>query len=397
VTIEEDAIQASFEFMGSDFWDYGKGSGKKYGASVQLLRHVWGKVNVKMSYCTLQRWLDYYRQFGEAPARSKRNKNKRTSIGKLRTTGRGAFNRDHELVLHSIIEHQPQLYLDEMQDEMVKLTGKLWSTSTIWMKLHTLGYSLKTIVHRAKQQSQRELNDYHSRMRDRVTHPRQCLFLDETARGENASRRRRAWSPVGITPIIPAAMVRDFDKRYTLLAACNWEGFVFEGCQIVEREQSKDDKNPDRGTVDSDRFIKYIKECVVPCLGKFVLSEPNSIVIMDNASIHNSIVIRDLIEAAGAILVYTAPYFPEFNPIEFMFGEYKKSLRRISHDRQVFWYDVHYMSLQVVTPDMAKKFFLKCEVPGMKEWFENRERRLEHDDLVLFPLNELHELWFDFF
>jgi transposase len=67
---------------------------------------------------------------------------------------------------------------------------------------------------------------------------------------------------------------------------------------------------------------------------------------MDNASIHISIEIRELIEAPGAILVYTAPYVPDFNPIEFMFGEYKKSLRCISHDRQVYWYDVHHISVR---------------------------------------------------
>ena len=111
-------------------------------------------------------------------------------------------------------------------------------------------------------------------MRDRVLHPRQVLFIDESAKDANAARRRRAWSPFGITPIVDAPMVREFDKRYTLIAACNWEGFVQEACHIVEREHGKDDPNPDRGTVDTGRFEQYLEDFVVPVLGELSYRNP---------------------------------------------------------------------------------------------------------------------------
>ena len=124
-------------------------------------------------------------------------------------------------------------------------------------------------------------------------------------------------------------------------------------------------------------------------LGKCYDGEPNSIVVMDNASIHISDRIRDLIEGAGALLVLTAPYSPEYNPIEYMFGEYKKSLKRHSNQRGYDWLAVHYQSLDVVTPDMAKAFYRHCKVPMMAEWFEERENSLEQeDDLLPFPFNE---------
>jgi hypothetical protein len=125
------------------------------------------------------------------------------------------------------------------------------------------------------------VDTYHIRLLDRMNHPSQLIFLDETARGANASRRRRAWSPHGVTPIIDAPMVREFDKRYTLIAACNWKGFVHEACHIVEREYSKDDDNPDRGTVDTARFEQYVQDYFIPVLGNSANSEPNSIVVMD--------------------------------------------------------------------------------------------------------------------
>ena len=63
--------------------------------------------------------------------------------------------------------------------------------------------------------------------------------------------------------------------------------------------------------MDTERFEKYVEEKLVPMLGQYALGEPNSIVAMDNASIHNSDKVRDLIENARALLVYTAPYSPE--------------------------------------------------------------------------------------
>ena len=103
-------------------------------------------------------------------------------------------------------------------------------------------------------------------------------------------------------------MVHEFNKRYTLIAACKWEGFVQEACHIVEREHVKDDPNPDCGTVDTGRFQQYLENFVVPVLGRAKLQETNSILAMDNAApIHYSDKIRSIIENVGALLVYIAP------------------------------------------------------------------------------------------
>ena len=127
-------------------------------------------------------------------------------------------------------------------------------------------------------------------------------------------------------------------------------------------------------------------------LGNSGEAEPNSIVVMDNASIHNSTRIRQLIEGAGALLVYTAPYSPEFNPIEFMFGEYKKSLKRHSHYNKYDWLAVHQEGLSSVSPNMAKQFFKKCEVPYIEDWLKERRSLPEQDgDYLPFPFNDIYE------
>ena len=53
-------------------------------------------------------------------------------------------------------------------------------------------------------------------------------------------------------------------------------------------------------------------------------------------------------------LVYTASYSPELlNPIEYMFGKYKKPLKRHSLLSGYNRIEVHLKSLRAVTPKMA--------------------------------------------
>ena len=55
-------------------------------------------------------------------------------------------------------------------------------------------------------------------------------------------------------------------------------------------------------------------------------TNPNSIVIMDNCSIHHVEEVTKLINEVGAIVHYLPPYSPDFNPIEWCFSKVKKVL-----------------------------------------------------------------------
>lgn len=55
--------------------------------------------------------------------------------------------------------------------------------------------------------------------------------------------------------------------------------------------------------------------------------KPNQYVIMDNASFHKSDKVKQLIEKAGAKLVYLPPYSPDLNPIEKVWANLKRLIR----------------------------------------------------------------------
>ena len=63
-------------------------------------------------------------------------------------------------------------------------------------------------------------------------------------------------------------------------------------------------------------------------------SNPHSLVVMDNASIHHSDGIQDLICGTGALLIYLPPYFPDYNPIEELFSKLKTVTKVYEQDRE---------------------------------------------------------------
>jgi hypothetical protein len=195
-----------------------------------------------------------------------------------------------------------------------------------------------------------------------VVRPEMLVYIDESHKDRSSSRRRRWWSPRGQTPVRTSQFDLDIRMRYALIAACDINGFINEACDLVERgNPQQEETNPLVGTVDTDRREMYLEERLCPVLGNYSRGEPRSIVILDNAAIHHSERVCELVTATGATIIYTAQYSPDLNPIELMFGHYKKSLKKYE---RVHWLTAHFRCLDSVTPDAARSFFKHAKVPG---------------------------------
>ena len=77
------------------------------------------------------------------------------------------------------------------------------------------------------------------------------------------------------------------------------------------------------GTVNGDRFFDFVRRDMLPHLMPFDGQSPNSIVIMDNASIHHVDQVTELITSVGALVRFLPPYSPDMNPIEEVCAEVK--------------------------------------------------------------------------
>ena len=76
------------------------------------------------------------------------------------------------------------------------------------------------------------------------------------------------------------------------------------------------------GPINRAAFETYVEKVLVPELRQ------GDIVVMDNLSSHKGPRVREMIEAAGATLLYLPPYSPDFNPIENAFAKLKALLRK---------------------------------------------------------------------
>ena len=285
--------------------------------------------------------------------------------------------------METIIENEPDFYLDEIQDQFIELTNDYFDMSTLWKRLVSdCGYSLQVTTDRAYQASEEERGKYLSCLEEILLDPNQLIYIDESNKDVKSSCRRRMWSRRGQSPFRNAYFAGTHANRYTLIAACDLDGFVLEACETVEQQRNSSDTDETRGTIDKNRFRIWVEEKLVPVLGNYKEGAPRSIVVMDNATIHGDII--DLIESAGARLVYTAPYSPDLNPIELMFGKYKSYLKR--HYREPWWKS-HIDGLASITPTMARSFYKHSRVPlcdhfESTETIEKRIKRLQLSYIV---------------
>ena len=62
-----------------------------------------------------------------------------------------------------------------------------------------------------------------------------------------------------------------------------------------------------KGTVNADYFVDFLRGSLVPNMLPFDGTNPKSIAIMDNCSIHNVQAVVDIFDAAGIFLLFLPP------------------------------------------------------------------------------------------
>lgn len=108
------------------------------------------------------------------------------------------------------------------------------------------------------------------------------------------------------------------------------------------------------GPINGEWFEAYVAQVLVPTL------KPGDVVILDNLYSHKRPAAREMIEAAGARMLFLPPYSPDFNPIEKAFSKLKALLRKAA-ERTVsgLWDRIGHL-IEFVEPQEARNFFNSC-------------------------------------
>ena len=129
------------------------------------------------------------------------------------------------------------------------------------------------------------------------------MFANESHFNRLSSRRPYAWALRGGR----ACRYELFHgRKYSVLPAISLDGILH--LEVI--------KNAITGA-DFHRFV----EGLLPRMNKWPL--PNSVLVVDNVSIHKVAGIRGMVEEHGARLLFLPAYSPDFNPIELAFSAIK--------------------------------------------------------------------------
>lgn len=167
--------------------------------------------------------------------------------------------------------------------------------------------------------------------------PRRLVFIDESGAKTNLTRvRGRAPRGERVVEHIP----HGHWQTTTMISAVRTSGpcapFVVTGA------------------TDSDVFRCYVRHVLVPQLNA------GDVVVMDNLRPHKASGVREMIEAAGASLLYLPPYSPDFNPIENMWSKVKQFLRSAAARTFDTLVEAIATALRTVSEDDCLGFFRHC-------------------------------------
>ncbi len=106
--------------------------------------------------------------------------------------------------------------------------------------------------------------------------------------------------------------------------------------------------------MDGELFQTYVCEALLPVL------KVGDVVVMDNLASHKHPRVRELVESAGAQLLYLPPYSPDRNPIEPIWSKVKRLLRTAAARTVDALHDAFGDAMSAVTPNDILGCFRHC-------------------------------------
>ena len=116
--------------------------------------------------------------------------------------------------------------------------------------------------------------------------PSMFIWLDETGCDRRNAVRQYGYGLRGMTP--RSYTFKSWGKRYTAIATMSLDRL--EDVYLAE------------DNVNGDEFLNYVRRSLLPLLMPFDGVNPNSVVIMDNASIHHVEEVVLTIRGVGAMV-----------------------------------------------------------------------------------------------
>ena len=221
---------------------------------------------------------------------------------------------EHQELIIGMFMQESSLYLGELCQQIHDITGLDVSPATVCRLLKRYGMTRKKIRQVAQQRC-------HSLRGAFMAH---CLlfkrdmfvWVDETGANNRDHIRKYGYALRGMTLTCTRQLV--CGKRTNAIVGLTASGIL--ASEIITTT-----------TVNGDVFFDYLLGSLLPMMQPFDGSSPNSILIMDNCSIHHISKVKERAQQSGIVLLFLPPYSPDLNPVEEAFSYIKNYLRK--HDQ----------------------------------------------------------------
>lgn len=207
-----------------------------------------------------------------------------------------------------LINKNPSICCKEIVEEIKIAFEVEISKQLVHLIIQRLGFSYKRIRKRGKSTKKIDLiNEFKDRYKS-LPNDTLIVSIDESG-FDNRPLPIYGYALKGQQAILEYKSSID-RKHYTLLMAVFNNGF--KQYKILET------------SVNSAIFYDFIKDLNL---------QKGTTILLDNASIHKSKNLKELVESKSCNLMFTPPYTPEFNPIEMSFGTIKNKFYKMRYSR----------------------------------------------------------------
>ena len=140
------------------------------------------------------------------------------------------------------------------------------------------------------------------------------VWVDETGTDKRDNLRKFGYGLRGTTPTYHRILTRG--QRVNVIAAMTSEGMLTTDVTM--------------GHLNGEKFYDFLRGTLIPMMRLFDGTNPHSVLILDNCSVHHTEEVTELLTGAGIIVFFLPPYSPDLNPIEEAFSYVKQYLKNMN-------------------------------------------------------------------
>lgn len=226
-------------------------------------------------------------------------------------TGDRKFSDDMRTFVTEMIRRNPCATHEEIRISVFNVYGVAISRKLVGIVLKRMGFSRKRVRSRLRPPLldawKQRRDDFRQQLERVIANDDLLIAIDESGFDQRPKNSLYGYAPRGQQAIVIGPTCASSRHITLLMAICPNASAPVESHQLLEH------------SVNGDRFAAFVRS--------LPYNAPATI-LLDNASIHRTKVVKDAVAARGYSLLFVPPYSPECNPIENIFGIIKQKFYR---------------------------------------------------------------------